>query len=99
MQLGDFNITPVTDGYFRLDAGSMFGIVPRAVWEKKIQPDDRHRIRLAVRCLLVRNGSRTVLIDSGDHERIRSVPDRRVCSLLEATEWIITSSDSPRGRA
>jgi glyoxylase-like metal-dependent hydrolase (beta-lactamase superfamily II) len=65
MQLGDFEITAVLDGYFRLDGGSMFGIVPRVVWEKKIQPDERHRIRLAVRCLLVRNGKRTVLIDSG----------------------------------
>src|ERR1035437_4284898 len=65
MQLGDFEITAVLDGYFRLDGGSMFGIVPRVVWEKKIQPDDRHRMRLAVRCLLVRNGSRTILIDSG----------------------------------
>ena len=65
MQLGDFEITPVTDGFFRLDAGSMFGIVPRVVWEQKIRPDPRHRIRLVVRCLLVRNGNRTILIDSG----------------------------------
>lgn len=65
MQLGDFEITPVIDGYFRLDGGSMFGIVPRVLWEKKIQPDERHRVRLAVRCLLVRNGKRTILIDSG----------------------------------
>jgi glyoxylase-like metal-dependent hydrolase (beta-lactamase superfamily II) len=65
MQLGEFEITPILDGYFRLDAGSMFGIVPRVVWEKKIQPDERHRIRIAIRCLLVRNGSRTILIDSG----------------------------------
>jgi len=65
MQLGDFEITPVMDGYFRLDGGSMFGIVPRVIWEKKIPPDERNRIRLAIRCLLVRNGKRTILIDSG----------------------------------
>jgi glyoxylase-like metal-dependent hydrolase (beta-lactamase superfamily II) len=65
MQLGEFEITPILDGHFRLDAGSLFGIVPRVVWEKQIKPDERHRIRLAVRCLLVRNGSRTILIDSG----------------------------------
>lgn len=65
MQLGDFEITPVTDGYFRLDGGSMFGVVPRVVWEKKLPPDERHRVRLAVRCLLVRDGKRTILIDSG----------------------------------
>ena len=65
IQLGDFEVTPVTDGYFRLDGGSMFGIVPRVLWESKVTPDEQHRIRLAVRCLLVRNGRRTVLIDSG----------------------------------
>ena len=65
LQLGEFEITPVMDGYFRLDGGSMFGVVPRVVWEKKITPYERHRIILAVRCLLVRNGKRTVLIDSG----------------------------------
>ena len=65
MRLGEFEITPLLDGHFRLDGGSLFGVVPRVVWEKKVAPDDRHRVRLAVRCLLVRNGVRTVLIDSG----------------------------------
>jgi glyoxylase-like metal-dependent hydrolase (beta-lactamase superfamily II) len=65
MQLGDFEITPLLDGHFSLDGGSMFGIIPRPLWEKKITPDDRHRIRIVVRCLLVRNGKRTILIDSG----------------------------------
>ena len=65
MQLGDFEITPVLDGHFSLDGGSMFGVVPRVLWEKKIAPDDRHRVRLAVRCLLVRHGRRTILVDSG----------------------------------
>src|SRR5579863_6269695 len=65
MQLDNFEITPVMDGYFRLDGGSLFGVVPRVVWEKKIKPDDRNRLRLAVRCLLVRDGKRTILIDSG----------------------------------
>ena len=65
MQLSDFEITPLLDGYFRLDGGGMFGVVPRVLWEKKMPPDERHRIRLAVRCLLVRTGNRTMLIDSG----------------------------------
>lgn len=65
MQIGDFEITAVLDGHFRLDAGSLFGVVPRVVWQNKIQPDERHRMRLAIRCLLVRNGKRTILIDSG----------------------------------
>ncbi|MBI2818192.1 MAG: MBL fold metallo-hydrolase [Acidobacteria bacterium] len=65
MQLGDFEITPILDGHFRLDAGSLFGIVPRVVWQNKVRSDERHRMRLAIRCLLIRNGKRTILIDSG----------------------------------
>ena len=65
MQLSDFEITPLLDGYFRLDGGGMFGVVPRVLWEKKMPPDERHRVRMAVRCLLVRTGNRTMLIDSG----------------------------------
>lgn len=65
MRLGDFEVTPLLDGYFRLDGGGMFGVVPRVLWEKRLPPDERHRIRMAVRCLLVRAGNRTVLIDSG----------------------------------
>lgn len=65
MQLGDFEITPLLDGHFRLDGGSLFGIIPRPLWEQRMKPDERHRVRLAVRCLLVRNGKRTILIDSG----------------------------------
>ena len=65
MQLGEFEITPLLDGHFRLDGGSMFGVVPRVLWEKKLPPDERHRVRIAVRCLLVRTGNRTILVDSG----------------------------------
>ena len=65
MQLGDFEVTPLLDGYFRLDGGSLYGVVPRVMWEKKTPPDERNRVRMAVRCLLVRNGARTILIDSG----------------------------------
>jgi glyoxylase-like metal-dependent hydrolase (beta-lactamase superfamily II) len=65
MQLGDFEITPLLDGHFRLDGGSMFGVVPRVLWEKRLPADERHRVRIAVRCLLVRNGKRTILIDAG----------------------------------
>ncbi len=65
MQLGEFEVTPVLDGHFRLDGGSLFGVVPRVLWEKRMPPDEQNRVRLAVRCLLVRNGKRTILIDSG----------------------------------
>ena len=65
MRFKDIEITPILDGHFHLDGGSMFGVVPRVVWEERMPPDSRHRVRLAVRCLLVQTGSRTILVDSG----------------------------------
>ena len=74
--LGDLELISLSDGFFRLDGGSMFGIVPRPLWSAKAPPDDRNRIRLAMRPLVVR-GVRTMLIDAGvgdkDDEKFREI--------------------------
>ena len=67
MQFGDLELISLFDGYFRLDGGAMFGVVPKPLWEKRAPADDRNRILLGLRPLLVRNrgdGS-TLLIDAG----------------------------------
>jgi len=60
-----------------LDGGAMFGVVPRVLWERRIPPDARHRIPLALRCLLVEHGDGLVLIDTGignkEDERFRDI--------------------------
>jgi len=65
LTVGSFTLTPVVDGYFRLDGGAMFGVVPKPLWERISPPDGRNRIRLAMRAWLVRGGGRTILIDAG----------------------------------
>jgi len=65
LTLGSFSLTPILDGYFRLDGGAMFGVVPRVLWQRVAPPDDRNRIRLAMRAWLVRGQGRTILIDAG----------------------------------
>ncbi len=62
--LGELELISLSDGFFRLDGGSMFGVVPRPLWSAVMTPDDRNRIRLAMRPLVVR-GVRTMLIDAG----------------------------------
>lgn len=52
-------------GRLRLDGGGMFGAVPRALWARYLPPDDRNRIELALRCLLIETGDLTILVDSG----------------------------------
>jgi len=63
-QLGDLELISLFDGFFRLDGGAMFGVVPKPMWEKRTPADDRNRILLAMRPLVVR-GARTMLIDAG----------------------------------
>ena len=52
-------------GLQRLDGGAMFGVVPKPLWSRRIAADDRNRIPLAMRCLLVEHGDGPVLIDTG----------------------------------
>ncbi len=65
MQIGPYSIECIVDARFGLDGGAMFGIVPRPLWEKSIPPDERNRIDLAARCLLVRGAGRCVLVETG----------------------------------
>jgi glyoxylase-like metal-dependent hydrolase (beta-lactamase superfamily II) len=65
MTLGSFDLTSLSDGTFRLDGGAMFGVVPKPLWEKRAPADERNRIPLGLRPLLVRTGDRTVIIDAG----------------------------------
>ncbi len=62
--IGDLELTPLSDGFLRLDGGAMFGIIPRPLWERQAPADARNRIRLAMRPLLVR-GEQTMIIDAG----------------------------------
>ncbi len=68
-RLGEFELHALSDGFFRLDGGAMFGIVPRTAWEKVATPDDRNRLRLALTTLLIRTGKANVLVDTGIGDR------------------------------
>lgn len=65
MKLGKFELYSLSDGFFRLDGGAMFGIIPRPLWEKENPPDDKNRILLSLRPLLVKTGKENILIDTG----------------------------------
>jgi len=63
--LGRFTLHEIRDGTFALDGGAMFGIVPRTLWAQLNPPDERNRITLALRCLLIEDGKRRILVDDG----------------------------------
>ena len=55
----------IETGFFRLDGGDMFGVVPKALWERTNPADEKNRIELAARSLLIEDGDRLILIDTG----------------------------------
>jgi glyoxylase-like metal-dependent hydrolase (beta-lactamase superfamily II) len=65
MRLGRLRLDIVPDARFRLDGGAMFGVVPKALWEKRFPADEKNRVGLATNCLLVRGDDFTLLVESG----------------------------------
>ncbi len=65
--IGPFNLFTIETGRFGLDGGAMFGVVPKPLWERSIEADDKNRIPLAMRCLLVESTktNKKYLIDTG----------------------------------
>jgi glyoxylase-like metal-dependent hydrolase (beta-lactamase superfamily II) len=64
-QVGGLRCHLLEGGFQRLDGGAMFGVVPYPLWSRRVPHDDRHRILLAMRCLLVEHPDGPVLIDTG----------------------------------
>lgn len=56
---------PIESGNFKLDGGAMFGVVPKTIWNKTNPADANNLIDIAARCLLIENGNRLILIDTG----------------------------------
>ena len=56
---------PINTGHFKLDGGAMFGVVPKSLWSKSYPADSNNLCSWAMRCLLVQEGNRLVLIDNG----------------------------------
>jgi glyoxylase-like metal-dependent hydrolase (beta-lactamase superfamily II) len=64
-QLGQWRIHAIQAGGQKLDGGAMFGVVPKPLWERRIAADERNRIQLGMRCLLIDHEIGPVLIDTG----------------------------------
>lgn len=63
--LGDLKIFAIQAGGQKLDGGAMFGVVPKPLWEKRIAPDERNRIQLGMRCLLIMHPAGPIVVDTG----------------------------------
>jgi glyoxylase-like metal-dependent hydrolase (beta-lactamase superfamily II) len=69
MKIGNYELKVIHTGYFYLDGGAMFGIIPKPLWERSNPADDKNRIKLSTRNLLLKSDSEIILIDTGMGEK------------------------------
>lgn len=65
MKIGKYKLSLFVSGYFSLDGGAMFGIIPKPLWSKTNPADEQNRVRLATRHLILQSDNRNIIIDTG----------------------------------
>jgi glyoxylase-like metal-dependent hydrolase (beta-lactamase superfamily II) len=90
MEIGPYELHPIETGRFALDGGAMFGVVPKPLWKKTNPPDEKNRIELAARALLIIGNGRKILVDVGNGSKYND----KLTSIykLDTTRYDIVSS-------
>lgn len=86
MQLGNAQLTLVSDGTIRMDGGTMFGVVPKVIWGRAGPADRRNRVEMGLNCLLIRTAGKNVLVDTGvgakHSQKVRAIYHMRAGQLV-----------------
>ncbi len=75
LTLGSFELTIFSDGIYRLDGGAFFGVIPKTMWSRKVEADERNYVPAGMNSLLIRTGKQTVLVETGMGNKL---PERMV---------------------
>lgn len=91
MKIGDYELTYISDGTFLLDGGAMFGVVPKALWQKKAPADEKNRITLGLNSLLLIKNKTVILLETGlgefENQKFQEIYEvKRGKNLLERIE-------------
>lgn len=90
MTIGGYRVHAVETGRFGLDGGAMFGVVPKVLWERSDPADQRNRIDMAARALLLVGNGRVILVDTGNGDKM---PEKlREIYKIEASSSALRSS-------
>ena len=65
LTLGDFELTSFSDGTYPLDGGAFFGVIPKVMWSRKMESDEKNYIQSGLNSLLIRTGKQTILVETG----------------------------------
>ena len=93
MQIGNWSVTTLETGRFALDGGAMFGVVPRTMWSKTNPPDEKNRIAMVARVLLIRSADRVILVDNGNGDKW----DDKMKAIYGIEEYVFEQSLAAQG--
>ena len=86
MKLGDMELVSILENRFKIDAGSMFGVIPKVIWSRLVQADELNRIDLDLNPLLIRTKGHVILVDTGFGD-IMTEKQNAVFGLEKPTRW------------
>jgi glyoxylase-like metal-dependent hydrolase (beta-lactamase superfamily II) len=101
MRLGNVTLTALSDGMAWEDGGGLFGLVPKALWQGVMAPDEQNRLPFELRCLLIETGQQRILVDTGCGDKIsaeermfrRPTGERRLLSSLATVGLTVEDID------
>ncbi len=94
LQVGPYTLSPIETGRFALDGGAMFGVVPKTLWSRTNPPDELNRIPMALRALLIQDGEKNILVDTGMGEKY----DEKMRSIYKLDNSQFTLLDSLKAK-
>ncbi|MFP4547012.1 MAG: MBL fold metallo-hydrolase [Fidelibacterota bacterium] len=65
MKTGQYEISIINAGFLAMDCGAVFGVVPKALWQRQVQCDEKNRMLMSLNCLLLESAVRKILVDTG----------------------------------
>jgi glyoxylase-like metal-dependent hydrolase (beta-lactamase superfamily II) len=65
ISIGDFELTALSDGVYYLDGGAFFGVIPKTLWSRKVEADEKNRVQSGLNSVLIRTGEKNILIETG----------------------------------
>jgi glyoxylase-like metal-dependent hydrolase (beta-lactamase superfamily II) len=74
INVGNLKLTILSDGFFKLDGGAMFGLIPKPLWNRTNPADENNRIKLALRSLLIEIEGKNILVNTGIGNKLERDP-------------------------
>jgi glyoxylase-like metal-dependent hydrolase (beta-lactamase superfamily II) len=86
MILGDFELISIFENKFKIDAASVFGVIPKVIWERMAKADEFNRITMDINPLLIKNADQIILIDTGFGD-VMNDKQKMMFGVESPTQW------------